>query len=76
MRLVTPLVVPLVVDYSVSRRLVVDYSASAMRPGALSHRAAGNVTCRAASHRLLRLAQAHLQLLRLAQVRRRQLRLA
>jgi hypothetical protein len=33
-RLVTWLVVPLVVDYSTSRRLVVDYFASAARPGA------------------------------------------
>jgi hypothetical protein len=33
-RLVTWLVTPLVVDYSASRRLVVDYFASAARPGA------------------------------------------
>jgi hypothetical protein len=33
-RLVTRLVAPLVVDYSASRRFVVDYLASAVRPGA------------------------------------------
>jgi hypothetical protein len=33
-RLVTRLVAPLVVDYSTSHRLVVDYFASAARPGA------------------------------------------
>jgi hypothetical protein len=33
-RLVTGLVVPLIVDYSASRRLVVDYFAYAARPGA------------------------------------------
>jgi hypothetical protein len=33
-RLVTRLVAPLVVDYSASRRLVVDYFAYAARPGA------------------------------------------
>jgi hypothetical protein len=33
-RLITRLVAPLVVDYSVSRRLVVDFFASAARPGA------------------------------------------
>jgi hypothetical protein len=33
-RLITRLVAPLVVDYSASRRLVVDYFASAARPGA------------------------------------------
>jgi hypothetical protein len=60
-RLVTQLVVPLVVDYSASRRLFVDYFTSAARPGA-SVRCAAR---RAAHHRQLRLAQA----------RRRQLRL-
>jgi hypothetical protein len=39
-RLVTRLVAPLVVDYSASRRLVVDYFASASRPAASAHRAA------------------------------------
>jgi hypothetical protein len=39
-RLVTRLVSPLVVDYYPSRRLVVDYFASAARPGASAHRAA------------------------------------
>jgi hypothetical protein len=38
-RLVTRLVVPLVVDYSASRRLVVDYSAYATRPGASARHA-------------------------------------
>jgi hypothetical protein len=39
-RLVTQLVVPLVVDYSALRRLVVDYFAFAVRPGASARRAA------------------------------------
>jgi hypothetical protein len=39
-RLVTRLVAPLVVDYSASRRLVVDYFASAAGPGASARRAA------------------------------------
>jgi hypothetical protein len=39
-RLVTQLVVPLVVDYSTLRRLVVDYFAFAVRPGASARRAA------------------------------------
>jgi hypothetical protein len=51
-RLVKRLVTPLVVDYSASRRLVVDYFASAARPGALARRAAHH----AARRRLLRLA--------------------
>jgi hypothetical protein len=38
-RLVTRLVAPLVVDYSASRRLVVDYFAFAARPGASARRA-------------------------------------
>jgi hypothetical protein len=38
--LVTRLVAPLVVDYSASRRLVVDYFASAACTGASAHRAA------------------------------------
>jgi hypothetical protein len=33
-RLVTRLVAPLVIDYSASRRLVVDYFTSVARPGA------------------------------------------
>jgi hypothetical protein len=58
-RLVTRLVAPLVVDYSASRRLVVDYSVSplaidyfayAARPGASARRAA----CHTARRRLLR----------------------
>jgi hypothetical protein len=59
--LVTRLVAPLVVDYSASRRLVVDYSAYVTRSGALARRAA----CRAARRRLLCLAQARRRLLRL-----------
>jgi hypothetical protein len=47
-RLVTGLVAPLVVDYSASRRLVVDYLAYTVRPGAS--------TRRTARHRLLHLA--------------------
>jgi hypothetical protein len=38
-RLVTQLVAPLIVDYSASRRLVVNYFASAARPGASARRA-------------------------------------
>jgi hypothetical protein len=62
-RLVTRLVTPLVVDYAASRRLVVDYSAYAVRPGASARRAA--------RRRLLHLAQARRRLLSLAQARRR-----
>jgi hypothetical protein len=42
------LVAPLVVDYSASRRLVVDYFVFAARPGASAHRAARYATCHAA----------------------------
>jgi hypothetical protein len=56
-RLVTRLVAPLVVDYSVSRMLVVDSFASAARPGAS--------TRHAARRRQFRLAQARRRLLRL-----------
>jgi hypothetical protein len=59
------LVAPLVVDYSASHRLVVvDYFASAARPGASARRAARHAALRAARRRLLHLAQAHRQLLR------------
>jgi hypothetical protein len=51
-RLVTRLVAPLVVDYSTSRGLVIDYLAYTARPGASARRAARRVACR----RLLRLA--------------------
>jgi hypothetical protein len=51
------LVALLVVDYSALRRLVVDYFASAARPGASARRAARHVARRAARCRLLRLAQ-------------------
>jgi hypothetical protein len=59
------LVAPLVIDYSTSRGLVVDYFASSTRPGASARRAAHHAARRATRHRLLRLAQAHRQLLRL-----------
>jgi hypothetical protein len=58
-RLVTRLAVSLVVDYSASRRLVVDYFASATCPGASARRAARH----AARHRLLHLVQARCRLL-------------
>jgi hypothetical protein len=64
-RLVTRLVAPLVVDYSASRRLVVDYFASAARPGASARRSARDAARRAARHRQLCLAQARRRLLRL-----------
>jgi hypothetical protein len=60
-RLVVRLVAPLVVDYSASRRLVVDNFASAARPGASACRAARH----AARRRLLHLVQARRRLLRL-----------
>jgi hypothetical protein len=71
-RLIPRLVVPLVVDNSASRRLVVDYFASAARPGASARRTASH----AARRRLLRVAQARRRLLCLVQARRRLLRLA
>jgi hypothetical protein len=49
---------PLVVDYSASPRLVVDYFVFAVHPGASARRAARHVTRRATRHQLLRLAQA------------------
>jgi hypothetical protein len=55
-RHVAQLVVPLVVDYSASRRLVADYFAYAARLGASARCAARHVARRAARHRLLRLA--------------------
>jgi hypothetical protein len=54
-RLITWLVAPLVVDYSASLRLVVDYFASAARPGASARHVACHAARRAARHRLLRL---------------------
>jgi hypothetical protein len=60
-RLVTRLVKPLVANYSTSRKLVVDYFASAARPGVSAQRAAR----RAAHRRLLRLAQDRRRLLSL-----------
>jgi hypothetical protein len=62
-RLVTLLIAPLVVDYSASRRLVVDYFDNAVRPGALARRAARQTARRAARRRLLHLAQARRRLL-------------
>jgi hypothetical protein len=51
-------ITPLVVDYSTSRRLVVDYFDSAARPGASACRAARHAARRAARHRLIRLRRA------------------
>jgi hypothetical protein len=62
------LVAPLVVDFSASRRLVVDYFAYTARPGASARRAARRVDRRAARRRLLRLAQACCRLLHLHRV--------
>jgi hypothetical protein len=67
-RLDTRLVAPLVVDYSASRRLVVDYFASTARSGASARHAARHAARRAARRRLLRLAQARHRLLRLHRV--------
>jgi hypothetical protein len=50
------LVAPLVVDYSASHRLVVDYFVFVARPGAPARRAAHHAARRAARRRLLRLA--------------------
>jgi hypothetical protein len=49
-------VASLVVDYSASRRLVVDYFASAARPGASARRAARHAARHTARRRLLHLA--------------------
>jgi hypothetical protein len=57
--------VRLIVDYSISRRLVDDYFASAARPGVSAHHAARHADRRAARRRLLRLAQAPSRLHRL-----------
>jgi hypothetical protein len=64
-RLVTRLVAPIVVDYSASRRLVVNYFASAARLGASARRAARHGACRAARRRVLHLMQAPHRLFRL-----------
>jgi hypothetical protein len=64
--LIVRLVAPLVVDYSTSRRLVIDYFASTARQGASARRAARHAARRAACRRLLHLAQARRRLLRLA----------
>jgi hypothetical protein len=57
-RLVAWLVAPLVVDYSASRRLIVDYFSYATRPGASARRATRHVARYAARRRLLRLRRA------------------
>jgi hypothetical protein len=64
-RLGTWLVARLVVDCSASRRLVVDYFASAAHLGASARRAARHAARRATRSRLLRLAQARRRLLHL-----------
>jgi hypothetical protein len=64
-RLITRLVVLLVVDYSTSRGLVVDYFASTARLGASARRVARHAARRTAHRRLLRLARARRRLLRL-----------
>jgi hypothetical protein len=56
--LVTRLVAPLVVDYSSSRRLVVDNFAYATRTGALARRMARHAARHTARRRLLRLCRA------------------
>jgi hypothetical protein len=62
-QLVTRLVTLLVVDYSTSRRLVVDYFASTARLGASARRAARHAARRVAPRRLLCIAQARRRLL-------------
>jgi hypothetical protein len=52
-QLVTRLVAPLVIDYSASRRLVVDYFVFAARPGASARRAARHAARHAARRRRL-----------------------
>jgi hypothetical protein len=64
-RLVAWLLVRLVVNYSTSRRLVVDYFASAAHQGASARRAARHASRRVARRRLLRLAQTRRRLVRL-----------
>jgi hypothetical protein len=55
-RLVTRLVAPLVVNYSASCKLVVDYFASTAHPGASTRRAVRHTARRTARRRLLHLA--------------------
>jgi hypothetical protein len=52
-RLVTRLVAPLVVDYSTSRRLVIDYFAYIARPGASARRTARHAARRGPRRRQL-----------------------
>jgi hypothetical protein len=54
----TPTVRPIVVDYSTTRRLVVDYFASAARPGASAHSVARHADHRATHRRLPRIRRA------------------
>jgi predicted Kef-type K+ transport protein len=67
---VARLVAPLIVDYSASRMLVVDYFSYATCPGASARRAAPHAARHAARHRLLRLTQARRRQLHLMQARR------
>jgi hypothetical protein len=69
-RLVMRLIALLVVDYSASCRLVVDYFASAVRPGASARRAARHAARRAAHRRVLRIVQARRRLLHLRRASR------
>jgi hypothetical protein len=65
-RHVARLVTPLVVDYSASLRLVVDYFASAARPNASARRAARHAARHATRRRLLHVTQARRRLLHVA----------
>jgi hypothetical protein len=56
-RLIARLVAPLVIDYSASSRLIVDYFAFVARPAASAHHAARHVALHVTRRRLLRLAQ-------------------
>jgi hypothetical protein len=67
-RLVTRLVAPLVVDYSASRRLVIDYFAYTARLGTSARRTSRDAARHAARRRLLSLAQACRGLLSLGRV--------
>jgi hypothetical protein len=62
-RQVMQLITPLVVDFSASRRLVIDYFASAAHLGASTRRAARHAARRTTHRRLLCIAQARCRLL-------------
>jgi hypothetical protein len=64
-RLVTRLLASLVIDYSASRRLVIDYLVYTVSPGASTRCVARHAARRTARRQLLRLAQARRRLLRL-----------